>query len=456
MRPHSVYAFLLVLLLLSLSHEPGATERVLPKGLSLQLATQATCDDNYFRSDGDERGETSFNTGLSLTYQRDGSMFDLSFTGSVEQETQVHYSDSEPLLYSFHPRLKVQDNAWTLTFAADASRKNDVADASVRRTGSHTDLGFSTSASLAVSRRLNLAGTISHQTELFDNSEFEHLGSSATTVSFSPRYRASNELDLGLRIGHGWTTYEDSARAGNASTSVGPFVSYRPNSRLAVQFGIGAELVEFDSTPTQGAYRENGWYLNASLSYDLTGKLSTSLAMKYGVESSYSALASDYRADDSAPLSPDDESGRYLGIGTEPFTSESSAAWGSYREAAWGLKASLKYALNSRLSSSLALSHGVESSYDANSDYRTADSATLLIEYRFSQAFQVNTSLAYALTDADTGTTTNELLYTIKGNYRLNDYLTLTGGYEHDRYNSDAANADFVDNTLHFGIGVSF
>jgi hypothetical protein len=461
MRHHSICGCSLALLLLSLSPGPGATERVLPKGLlSLQLSTRATYDDNYFRTDGDERGETSLNTGLALTYQRAGGMFDFSFTGSAEQETQIRSAepdaDSEPLLYSFHPSLTAQDSAWKLTFAADVSQQNDVVDASLKRTGSSTDLGLSASAALAVSKRLNLASDISHQTQSFDDSAFKHLGSSATTTSFSPYYRASHEVSLGIRLGHGWTTYEDSDRAGNGSTSVGPFVSYRPNSRLTVQFGAGVELVEFDSTPTQDAYSENGWYLNASLNYALSGKLSTSLGMKYGVDSSYSVLTSDYPAADPAPLAPGDGSSWPLGIGAEPLESGSSPAGGSYRETAWGLDASLKYTMNSRLSSSLALRHGVEFSYDANSEYRTADSATLSLDYRFTQAFQISTSLAYAFTDADTGTTTNEFLYTISGNYRLNDYLTLTGGYEHGRYDSDAADADFVDNTLHFGMGVSF
>jgi hypothetical protein len=458
MRHHSICACLLGLLPLSFLPESGANERVLPKGLSLQLSTWASYDDNYFRTDGDERGETSFSTGLALTYQRSGSMFDLSFTGSARQEKQIRFADSgadsEPLLYSFQPRLSVHDNAWTLTFAADVSQQNDVVDASLQRTGSSRDLGFSASADLAVSRRLNLAGGISHQTQLFAGSAFKHLGSSATTTSFSPYYRASHEVALGVRLGHNWTTYEDSDSAGNKGTSVGPFVSYRPNSRLTVQFGAGAELVEFDSTPTQDSYRENGWYLNASLGYALSGKLSASLGMKYGVESSYSVLTSDYHAADPAPLTPDYGSTRPLGIDAEPLESGSPPAGGSYRETAWGLDASLNYTMNSRFSSSLALRHGVESSYDANSDYRTADSATLSLNCRFTQAFQINTSLAYTLTDEDAGTTTNGLLYTIGGNYRLNGYLTLTGGYEHERY--DADDADFVDNTLHFGMGVSF
>jgi len=464
MRHHSICACLLGLLLLPFSPEPGATERVLPKGLSLGLSMGATYDDNYFRTDGDERGETSFSagTGLTLAYQRSGSMFDLSltFTGSAGQEKQVRFADSEadsePLLYSFQPRLSVHDNAWTLTFAADVSQQNDVVDASLRRTSSARDLGFSANADLAVARRLNLAGGISHQTQLFDDSALKHLGSSTTAASFSPYYRATHKADLGMRLGHSWTTYEDSDTAGNRSTSVGPFVSYRPGGKLTVQLGAGAELVEFDSTPTQDSYRENGWYLNASLGYVLSGKLSVSLGMKYGVESSYSVLTSDYHAADPAPLTPDYGSSWPLGIGAEPIESGSSRAGASYRETAWGLDASLNYAMNSRLSSSLALSHGVQFSYDANSDYRTADSATLSLDYRFTQAFQINTSIAYTFTDEDTGTTANEFLYAIRGNYRLNDYLTLTGGYAHDRYDSDADDADFVDNTLHFGIGVSF
>jgi hypothetical protein len=141
----------------------------------------------------------------------------------------------------------------------------------------------------------------------------------------------------------------------------------------------------------------------------------------------------------------------HIGTGLE-WTDSSS---GSSQDRSWYLDAGLGYAINTKLGAALSISHGVEASYSAGSNYRTADSARISFDYQVNRSLQLTTSFGYTMTDDEDGLKASEFLYSLGAVYRFTDYLSGEAGYTLDSYDPDSPGVDFTNNTCYIGVRVS-